>query len=178
LDQLKINQEDSNNNESEHVISLRRVAIEVEAAVQSFVPKSIVVETSQPSQYSISNSVDISTETNNPVTKENNKIRKKMYHGTLVPGIAMPGTRRLVDINYYHEQIQNYSNHNPNCNASFTHSIFFDEFKDGLHSKLIFKCQLCNFNFNINTNKPITYENQKKKFFVFYHEISRLIFET
>jgi hypothetical protein len=148
LDQFKINQEDSNYNEGEHEISLSRVAIEVE------VLNSIVVEPSQPSQHSKSNnSVDISTETNNPVTEENNKIRKKI--------IPMPGTRRLVDINFYHEQIKNFSNHNPYCNASFSHSIFFDEFKDGLNSKLIFKCQLCNFNFNIYTNRPIVYEKQK-----------------
>jgi hypothetical protein len=57
----------------------------------------------------------------------------------------MPGTRRLVDINYYHEQIQNYSNHNPYCNASFSHNIFFDEFNDEMNSKLIFKCKLCVF---------------------------------
>jgi hypothetical protein len=66
----------------------------------------------------------------------------------------MPGTRQLVDINYYHEQIQNSSNHNPYCNASFSHSIFFDKFNDGLNSKLILKCLLCDFHFNVYTNKP------------------------
>jgi hypothetical protein len=52
--------------------------MEIEAAVQSFVSTSTVVETSQLSQHSISNSIDISTETNNAVSEDKYKIRKKI----------------------------------------------------------------------------------------------------
>jgi hypothetical protein len=75
------------------------------------------------------------------------KVRKKI--------VPLPGTRRLVDINYYHEQLQNFCSHNPFCNADFSHCKIINEKKDGINSTLIFKCLLCNFDFAINTNRPI-----------------------
>lgn len=65
----------------------------------------------------------------------------------------MIDTRRIIDVNYFFEQLILLNNHSSQFGCSFSNLKLYQDLRNGLNSTFYFRCSMCNIKLKLNTCK-------------------------